>query len=136
MGRGAAPEAVAALSWVTEERVSARSKVGVRHHGFTCVDSFLFVHRKVHDRTVHHGSGLLCIVVSGLPPRVRCWKMDSSRKATGGSIPDLGVVDRLPERALAVGRALILQCLLVARALASALRANLVPAGDGRTDRF
>ena len=100
------------------------------------MDALLFVHSKVYDRTLPHWRGLLCIVVSRVSPRVRGRKVDSSRTTTGGLIPDLGVVDRLQERALAVGRALIVQCVLVARAVAAPLRADLVFTRDGRTDRF
>ena len=136
MGRGAAPEAVAALSRSTEERVPTRSKVGVRHSGVIKVDAVLFIYRKVYDRTLHHWRGLLRALVSRVSPRVCGRKVDSGRTTKSRPVPDLGVVDRLPERALAVGRALIFQCVLVARALAPALHADLVPASDGRTDRF
>ena len=95
------------------------------------MDAVLFIYRKVHDRTVHHWRGLLCIVVSGLPPRVRGRKMDSRRKATGGEVPHLGNINRLQERALAVGRTFIFFGVLVALPLAPALRADLVFTRDG-----
>ena len=100
------------------------------------MDAFVRIYRKVYDRTLYNWRGLLCLVVPRVPPRVRGREMVHRRTATGGSIPDLGVVDRLPERALAVGRALILFRFLVARAVAAPLRANLVFTRDGRFRRF
>ena len=95
------------------------------------MDSFVCIYRKVYDRTVHHGRGLLCIVVSRVPPRVRGRKVDSRRKATGRAVPDLGVVDRIQERPVAVGRAFIVFGVLVAQPVAPALRADLVFKSDG-----
>ena len=100
------------------------------------MDAVLCVHRKVYDGAVHHWSRVLCALVPRVPPRVRGREMVHRRTATSWKVSNMGILNRLQERALAVGRTFIFFGVLVALPLAPALRADLVFTSDGRTDRF
>ena len=100
------------------------------------MDAFIPIHRKVYDGAVHHGRGLLRIVVSRVSFGLRGRQMVHRRTAAGRAVPDLGVFSGLSQCPVAVGRALIVQRVLVAQPVAPALRANLVFTSDGLLRRF
>ena len=100
------------------------------------MDAFIPIHRKVYDGTLYYWRGLLCLVVPRVPFGLRGRQMVHRRTATSWKVSNMGIQYWLQERALAVGRVLVVFGFLVAQPVAPALCANLVFTSDGRTDRF
>ena len=139
--------------WVLEARVGARVALwveaqlprpsrpypGLPHNAFlrdqrlefmttglrAWTPSYLFIARFTMELCIT-GVVYYVLVVPRVSFGVRGRKMVHSRTATGRAVPDLGIVDRLPQRPVAVGRALVVFARSGGTPVAAALCANLV----------